>query len=482
MRLTVTLRSTLCGVGLVLGIIGSAAATDYVVSPTGNDSNPGTVASPFRTVQKGLNSARVPGDSVLVQNGVFHERLVFPSSGSVAGLIQLKAFGTDVPVIDGTGVPGNHLVYIRNKSFLRIEGFEFRNNVNVVDGSGVRLEGAGTQIEIINNDFHDLTGVSAMAITVYGTAAQPWSKILIDSNEVFDCEPAPSEAITLNGNVTDFIVSRNGITNVNNIGIDCIGGEKSIQPNSSLVARNGLVKGNIVRRCRSNYEDGFAAGIYVDGGKSIVIDGNIISQCDVGLEIGAENKGLVTSAIVVQNNLIFRNDKAGIAFGGYASNRGRTQSCRFIHNTVFQNDTLDAGFGQLWIQFASGNTVANNIFVAGANKVLIASDAGNTKNVLDNNVWFSASGASNVDITWNGRSYSTFAAYKSGAKQDAKSLFADPQLVNPAGAENFHLLPGSPAINAADRTAARTTPFDVFGTARPQGLKPDIGAVEFVVP
>ena len=68
------------------------------------------------------------------------------------------------------------------------------------------------------------------------------------------------------------------------------------------------------------------------------------------------------------------------------------------------------------------------------------------------------------------------------AKQDTKSLFADPQLVNPAGAENFHLLPGSPAINAADRTAARTTPFDVFGTARPQGLKPDIGAVEFVVP
>ncbi len=477
-----TLRSLNCFGVLFVIVVGSAQATDYVVSPAGNDLNPGSTAAPFRTIGKGLNSAKVPGDNVLVRTGVFHERLVFPNSGSATGLIQLKAFGSDKPVIDGTGVAGSHLALIRNKSYLRIEGFEFRNNLLVEDGSGVRLEGAGVQIEIVNNDFHDLTGISAMAITVYGTAAQPWSKILIDSNEVFNCEPAPSEAITLNGNVTDFVVSRNGITNVNNIGIDCIGGEKSIQPNSTLVVRNGLVKGNIVQRCRSNYEDGFAAGIYVDGGKSIVIDGNIISQCDVGLEIGAENKGLVTSAVVVQNNLIFKNDKAGIAFGGYASNRGRTQSCRFIHNTVWQNDTLGTGFGQLWIQYASANIVANNIFVAGTNAVLIASDAGNTKNVLDNNIWFSPSGASDISITWNGRSYSTFAAYKSATRQDAKSLFVDPRLVNPSAAENFHLLPSSPAINAADSTANRTAPFDLFGTRRPQESKPDIGAVEFVLP
>jgi hypothetical protein len=55
-------------------------------------------------------------------------------------------------------------------------------------------------------------------------------------------------------------------------------------------------------------------------------------------------------------------------------------------------------------------------------------------------------------------------------------LNMDPRFTNGA-AGDFHLLVGSPAIDAADPTATATVDYD--GTARPQGVRRDIGAFEY---
>lgn len=52
----------------------------------------------------------------------------------------------------------------------------------------------------------------------------------------------------------------------------------------------------------------------------------------------------------------------------------------------------------------------------------------------------------------------------------------DPMLKDPAN-KDFHLMTGSPAIDAADPTS--TTPVDYEATARPQGVRRDIGAYEY---
>lgn len=465
-------RATLALIALAAPAI--AQATTYVVAGSGGD---------FTTIQAALDVA-VAGDTVQVkQKGTpYFEKLTVPHSGDpVLGYITLEAFPGDTPVLDGTGVPGANMVLIDSQSYVKVIGFEIRNDTGVTDGSGIRILGAGSHLEIRNNAIHDIRGSNAMGITVYATEPQPISDLVIDGNTIHDCEPAPSETLTLNGNVTDFAVTNNVIHDVNNIGIDMIGGETDVQPDPTKVARNGLCAGNRVTRARSIYGGGYAGAIYVDGGRDIVIERNVTTQSDVGMEIGSEHHGTIVTGVIVRNNVIYDNDKAGLAFGGYASSVGRVQGCRFEGNTVYGNDTLDVGFGNLWIQFASGNLVRNNVFVSTAQNRLLASDEGNVDNTLDYNLWFAPGGAGAALFTWNGTPYTGFAAYRSGTGQDAHSTFADPLLVSPATGD-AHVGAGSPAINAGDPAfTAAPGEVDLDGQPRVNGPRVDCGADEAAI-
>jgi hypothetical protein len=452
----------------------------YYVSPSGSDSNPGTLAQPFKTIQHSLNVAIHPGDTIQARAGTYNEKVSFPASGSATGgAITLEAYPSELPILDGTGVKGPNMVLMNNVSYVTISGFEIQNDTgltNTNDGSGVRVLGSGTNITISNNTIHDILGKSAMGITVYGTSQTPITNLVINGNLIYHCQPANSETLTLNGNVTNFKITNNTIHDVNNIGIDMIGGDKSINK-YGLVTRNGVCSGNVVYNANSNYGGGYGAAIYVDGGQTITVSDNIVYQSDLGIEIGAENK-VIASGIVVENNQIYNNDKAGLVFGGYSSTVGRVKNCSFINNTVYGNDTLNAGYGQLWIQWASNNTVTSNIFYAAANKILVSdyTASGNVNNTLDYNDYFGPGGASQGQFTWHNHSYTGFSTFQQKTNEDLHSVFADPLFVN-ALAADFHLTAGSAAIDAGSSTTGQYATTDFSGMTR--GSPPDAGAYEY---
>jgi cysteine-rich repeat protein len=458
---------------LLLGIVLAwaprpAAATVYSVAASGGD---------FTIIQDALDVA-VAGDVVEVHEKLtpYFERLVFPRSGSAGGgFITLQAAPGEQPVLDGTGVAGEQsMILIDSRSYLKVVGFEIQNNLGVTDGSGVRILGAGSHLEIRANRIHDMRGQHAMGITVYATEPTAITDLVIDGNEIYDCEPATSEALTLNGNVDGFVVSGNYVHDVDNIGIDCIGGESDIQPDDTKVCRNGIIRGNRVERARSSYGGGFAAGIYTDGGRDLVIANNVVTECDVGMEIGAENAAITTRNVTVRNNVIHGNDKAGLGFGGYAPFTGRVRDCTFTGNTLYQNDTLGAGFGELWIQYAEDNVVRNNVVYATGQNTLLVSEYGNVNTLLDYNLWFTAAGTAAARFSWNATPYLGFAAYQAGTGQDAHSSFGNPLLTG-----DFHLGAGSPAINAGDPAFTPAVgEVDLDGGARVNGPRVDCGADE----
>ncbi len=65
---------------LVAGAAFVSDATEFHVSQTGSDSNPGTLAAPFRRIQRAADAAQ-PGDTITVHRGTYRERVNPPRGG-----------------------------------------------------------------------------------------------------------------------------------------------------------------------------------------------------------------------------------------------------------------------------------------------------------------------------------------------------------------------------------------------------------------
>lgn len=88
----------------VLTVAPPLPASAYYVSPTGSDSNPGTVDRPFLTISKGLTTAG-SGGLVYVRGGTYamSSKLSLTKTATSANPTRLWAYPAETPLIDSTG-------------------------------------------------------------------------------------------------------------------------------------------------------------------------------------------------------------------------------------------------------------------------------------------------------------------------------------------------------------------------------------------
>ncbi|MFN2427662.1 MAG: choice-of-anchor Q domain-containing protein [Candidatus Binatia bacterium] len=456
------------------------------------------VPASYATIQAAVNAA-MPGDTVEVSTGTYAEFVSFPNSGTAGNPITLTAKAGHTPVIDGTTLGTTDLdglIYIEDRSYIVVSGMEIANLSASSPGhfpSGIWVRGTSHHIELLDNVVHhienaDCSNCGAHGIAVYGTSASgSIHDIRIDGNEVRDCVVGWSESLVVNGNVEDFEITNNVVHDNNNIGIVAIGFEGECAGCSDAFdrARDGIIAGNNVYNIDSlgnpSYHGSRSAdGIYVDGGTRIVIEQNIVHDCNIGIEIASEHNGKSTSEVIVRNNFVYRSHVIGMAMGGYDTGRGSTEDCVIVHNTLFDNDTDQSTGGELLVQHDTrNNLVENNIFHANAQNQFIANEfTANTGNVIDHNIYFSAGGAASSKWTWTTTSHTGFAAWQAATGNDMNSMFVDPMLVSPATGD-LHLGPGSPAVGAAVALLPLVAGTeDIDGTPRVSGAAADIGADE----
>jgi hypothetical protein len=486
----------------VVTITASNPATSFYVSPSGSNSNPGTITSPWLTIQHAANSVQA-GDVVYVRAGTYNESVNIAVSGSAtAGPVIFQNYPGEIAIVDGTGLTpaGSNtqgLFNVEDESYVTIQGFEIQNfttsNANATP-AGIWVSGSGSNIRILNNNVHNITTTSeqngnAFGISVYGSEAPAAiSYITISGNTVYDCKTGNSETVNVDGNVTNFTITSNTIHDNDNIGIDAIGFE-GVSPDPAYdYARNGVIGENTVYNISAIRNPGEgnqydADGIYCDGCDNVIIERNNVSTSDLGIEVASEHSGHVSTYVTVRNNLVFNNNSVGISIGGYASTVGGTSYCTIVNNSLLENDSKSTGSGEMQVQYnATNNVFENNIVYATSQGLFINNFTNSESSALasDYNLFFFPLSESSANFVWNGTNYTGFTTYQPGTGQDGHSLYANPQYLSLSlTAPNLQVQPTSPAVNAGTNLGPTIVgTVDYAGNPRVQGADIDIGAYE----
>lgn len=455
----------------VLLIISSSPiyAKDYYVSKSqGNNSNPGTLSQPFKTIQRGVNKLKA-GDRLFVRGGVYNEQ-VFIETASNGPQTIVQNYPGETPIIDANySKPTGNVIFTDPKSGKTQDAFalvQISGNNILFKGFEVR-ESAGVGITVANYPdepacfdnivedcyVHNVRGpavllfkatnctIKSVRARLAGNFASYWKNRQVDW------------PVALVSNNSD------GITFTN-----CTVSESWSEGIGMFNATNGLIDGNTVYDCMSGQ-------VYLDNAFETIVRNNLIyhtGKSDFrgldggypdGLNIADEptfpSQG---DGVSIYNNTIYgvkhclnwRNFQAGsglrnalIAYNTFVNPRfepivmddGDHENVKFINNIIVQDKT---NFDMIFID-----------------------NVNTSQFIFKNNLWRRNPGSP----------YSGTGDVVGNPQLKKTGSTASGQLTRAW----FELKSNSPARNAGKKISQVST--DVYGTAR--GNNPDIGALEY---
>ena len=416
----------------------------YWVSPSGNNSNPGTQAKPWQTLQANV-ATLLPGDTMDVESGTYAGFIV---GWDAAGQSQYGAIagtaGNPITIqADPNATPGSVIINSRNNK-TRV-GIDLEPGCDYITIKGITVDGSsGLITSTINNGY----------------------------------------GIKITGNYDQLI----GNTVQNMIGA-CIAG---IHDNGG---NNAVIQGNTITGVQSGGDGNKGHGIYVADATGVQVIGNSIhDNAYIGIHINGD-PNTVSNALIA-DNVIYNNGQNGINADGlqnstivnnliynyanygiclyYGDSSGPSLNNIIVNNTIYSG-TSTGTVGSIRILDAStGNTILNNILLDGSSIVYrIAADS--TGGMVSNyNVVPSGAQVQSEDTGQN----EPFSQWQSTTGQDKKSFSASAAqlFVNPSG-NDYQELSSSPSIGSGTSTDAPVN--DILGNSRPSTYGWDIGCYEY---
>jgi parallel beta-helix repeat protein len=394
----------------------------YYVSPSGNDSNPGTSAQPWKTLQHAADLVNA-GDTIMILPGTYTKGLKLTRSGEPGKTI--KFIGTDVSttVIDGSS-DERDCFFIEEADYISFENITIKNAMR----AGIRLS-YSDHIAIKNCRLAD--NVKWGIFTDFS-----------DYTTIEDCE-------TYGSREEHGIYISNSSDNVE-------------------IRRN---------RCHDNA----ASGIQINADPSMGGDG-ISANCVIDSNICYENGKLGGAAInlasvrdsVISNNVIYDNYAGGIA--AWDDGQGDSWGCRnlaIINNTIY----FGAGEGRWCISLKNGSvdaTALNNLIFGGTKGGIELDQTTFSAITADYNIFYSSDYPGIVENEDTDTFYS-LDEWKSLGHDLHSVSFQPLQVITGIASFDPHLINNSPAIDSG--TPVNLT-NDFEGDPRPQQTGWDIGADE----
>ena len=447
----------------------------YYIDPiNGSDDNIGTVDSPLKTIQKGIDVAGEndnDGNQVYLKGGTHYlERPLEINrySGEETAYLTIKSAPGENAILDGSQVSEERgLIEVRDVRRINIIGLEIRNapshGIEVVNGQSINIydnlisdtQGMGIRVR----------GYMAENLPSEGDTSKQSSHIVIEGNAVYNTNLSNSGVNKGSNNWGAGIQAWNAdeITIVNNT----VGGNYGEGIGLSLVD-DTIVANNTVY-------DNFSVQIYLDNVTDSVVEANLIYSTGdrkfYRFDLPAHGIALANEiynvsnpeSFYLDNNLITRNvivgADSGIIYGTWAGihQNSATNNLQGLKNTTISHNTIyDSESNTIRFYADSNNSnidISNNIFYQESDRDLTTIDS-LTGIDFRRNLWFGGD---------------------PGDGSSATDIFADPLFVNPGGNNiaNYRLQSNSVAIDAVE--SSNNSDWITDGEA-------DLGALEFGEP
>jgi hypothetical protein len=475
--------------GLLITISGRAEESGniFYVAPNGRDSNSGTLAQPWATINHASEVLKA-GDTVYLRGGTYRlsQQIRPKNSGTKKAWIVYSSYPGEQAILDAQNVkvappvgepPYPHdqgAFQVERVSYIRIKQVKITKSHNA--GFTIR---DSHYIELYNN-ITDTTFSSGIAIWDTNRDGRGCDHNKVVGNTVTNAntydmiipgfspkDETPHEAISVGG-AYYFEIAYNHVYDTDKEGIDV-----------KETSRYGTVHHNYVHNVARQ-------GLYVDNWGDLLEDievyDNIVRDCKgAGLILSVEN-GQMAKNIRIHHNLIYNNLGTGIFFSRWGD--GLRKDIKIYNNTVHHNGYGKPNPGEKyhWITgglylFSSNLQnidIRNNIFSDNKGFQIGYSDyylkldrdvniAFRKKTIdIDYNLIFDKDNLSYpIYVGWPPDNYANVYPYKGSHFIENNPLFVAPQ------SSKFYLNSNSPAIDKGSPERAYNDP---------NGTRNDIGA------
>lgn len=344
-------RGVLIAVILLFCSVSKIQAAEYFVSTSGNDSDPGTQAQPFRTFSK-ATSVLQPGDILNIVSGTYQENVVMTRSGTASQPIIIRAANNQKVSINGQNQREN-LIDVP-ASYVTVSGIE------VMNSSGYCTSFTGQYITVSNLTVHDCEDHGIYAdgqhIVIEGNTVHHTNL----ENQARNKSSGWGSAIKLRVGADDVIIRNNTVyynygegiaaTRARNVQIsdnrvyDNFAVNIYVDNSSDISVERNFVTCEDDTAARGFYRDGHSAHAIAlaeeqyDGWgaqlRNVTVKNNITAFCHKSLsDFGADVSGGGLDNVLVAYNTFWGSTDTAIALESEAA---KTRNTRFLNNIIQQ--------------------------------------------------------------------------------------------------------------------------------------------------